>query len=403
MASESHTAPSPPAVLPRELTEATMYDPTDDAIAATARVGAIVDEARDVNVRDIADNAVASAAQSITNTATRAITKTIDRALTAIPRPSFLRADDTNRTAVATTSDDDIKEKGGAEIQEEPVNDLPAAGPTSATTPEEAQVDNEFSDYVNLMFQEGVAPPRYKFLAGLFTWTLLGGFIVLPGTYTTLQTLQENQIGGQTEQKAIKAALHVPLFAVAWSFAMAGAVGMCWLWYKLRKSYVWLCDRLFWPGALNGLMGLLSTIVTIFSAEQGELAASGTTTIAITGSCMVICTLLGIFYTVLRAREVKKNGRYAGFKLDGKGLLKAAVVRWEEADDHVGVLGDLEKQVKGVSRRGIRNQARSFVRSSIADALDVKDVEGDADGQNGQGSTRKAPSRARSKPVSTST
>jgi hypothetical protein len=62
------------------------------------------------------------------------------------------------------------------------------------------------SRYADMVFEE--VPRTHNFLAGLFTWVLLAGFVVLPGTFTTLEGFQNTS--GQF-QKALHSIQHLPL------------------------------------------------------------------------------------------------------------------------------------------------------------------------------------------------
>jgi hypothetical protein len=51
-------------------------------------------------------------------------------------------------------------------------------------------------------------PRTHNLLSGLFTWILLAGFVVLPGTFSTLEGIQSNS--GEFE-KVLHTIHHLPL------------------------------------------------------------------------------------------------------------------------------------------------------------------------------------------------
>jgi hypothetical protein len=98
--------------------------------------------------------------------------------------------------------------------------------------------------YMVMSLQANEAPPPNNLLAAGFSWITLAGFVVLPGTFTSLEnsgSLSDSK-GGQVVKDAIQ---NVSLLAIAGVFCFAGTVGSCWLWRKKRKNYVWLLARIF--------------------------------------------------------------------------------------------------------------------------------------------------------------
>ena len=63
------------------------------------------------------------------------------------------------------------------------------------------------SQYTDMVFEE--VPRTHNLLSGLFTWILLAGFVVLPGTFSTLEGIQSNS--GEFE-KVLHTIRHLPLY-----------------------------------------------------------------------------------------------------------------------------------------------------------------------------------------------
>ena len=118
--------------------------------------------------------------------------------------------------------------------------------------------------------------PIHNILASLSVWILLAGYIVFPATFTKLQSDEmDEKANSNIEQHALRAVRNVPLLYVAAFACGIGVFGFLWLWWVHRKNYVWVINRIFMPALLNSIAGLVSTIVNVYSAQDGtSLVAS---------------------------------------------------------------------------------------------------------------------------------
>lgn len=179
------------------------------------------------------------------------------------------------------------------------------------------------SRYTDMVFEN--VPRTHNLLSGLFTWILLAGFVVLPGTFSTLEGIQSKS--GEFE-KVLHTIHHLPL-CVPFSFDLArhssdahaslfrlvlafgccalGACGMLLLWWRWAHNYVWLLNSIFVPGVLNGLSGVISTFASIYGAQDGVYGASSIATLAVTGACTVICGLLTAIYSLWKLDRIKRT------------------------------------------------------------------------------------------------
>jgi len=138
--------------------------------------------------------------------------------------------------------------------------------------------------------------------ATLFTWTLLAGFLVLPGSFQTLDQLPINFTAFKDMLAAVK---HLPLLALGLSCCVIGAMGMCFLWWHQRANYVWLVGNIFIPGWLSGTAGLISTFVGIYGHNNGAYSTLSIATLVVTGASTVICGFLAAFYSFWLLRRLK--------------------------------------------------------------------------------------------------
>lgn len=91
-------------------------------------------------------------------------------------------------------------------------------------------------------------PWIYNAAASTAHWVLLAGYLVIPGTFTSLQrsskveqALKENETGN-----IILSTIQNPLLlAIACSFWAAGAMLLAWLCWEWKSNYLWLINRVF--------------------------------------------------------------------------------------------------------------------------------------------------------------
>jgi hypothetical protein len=89
--------------------------------------------------------------------------------------------------------------------------------------------------------------PYWNILAAAFTWILLAGFIVLPGTYTNFQKSDVIKAAQQDQSnvgnKILASIAHVGLLIVAGILCGIGFLGVMGLWLKWRENYIWLINK----------------------------------------------------------------------------------------------------------------------------------------------------------------
>ncbi|KAL3424407.1 hypothetical protein PVAG01_03688 [Phlyctema vagabunda] len=95
--------------------------------------------------------------------------------------------------------------------------------------------------YMTMLLNLDDIPRLHNILAAFFTWVLLAGFLILPGTFTTItKKIDEDDGKSQTASEILRSIKHVQLLVVGGVCSGIGALGMAWLWYKWRRNYVWL-------------------------------------------------------------------------------------------------------------------------------------------------------------------
>jgi hypothetical protein len=104
------------------------------------------------------------------------------------------------------------------------------------------------TEYVRMLFELQDIHWLYNFMASLAAWMLLAGYLVIPGTFTSLQrsdSLTNRMAQNDAEKTILKTIQNPPLVAIAWSLLGIGAAVMSFLFYRWRRNYLWLINRLF--------------------------------------------------------------------------------------------------------------------------------------------------------------
>jgi hypothetical protein len=104
------------------------------------------------------------------------------------------------------------------------------------------------TEYVRMLLELQDIHWLYNFMASLAAWMLLAGYLVIPGTFTSLQKSDSltNKVAQNDAEKAILNTIqNPPLVAIAWALLGIGAAIMSFLFYRWRRNYLWLINRLF--------------------------------------------------------------------------------------------------------------------------------------------------------------
>lgn len=137
--------------------------------------------------------------------------------------------------------------------------------------------------YMTMLLDLDTIPRLHNIYASFFTWILLAGFVIFPGTFTSLSAKFDDDPDIQdsgTASEILKHVKHVPLLYIAAFCSGIGALGMIWLWFRWRANYVWLLNRIFLPGCLNSFAGLISTLINVYSQQDGSWSVTAWVTVS---------------------------------------------------------------------------------------------------------------------------
>lgn len=91
-------------------------------------------------------------------------------------------------------------------------------------------------------------PWVYNVTASVANWVLLAGYLVVPGTFTSLQRskkLEQALMDNGANKAVLNKIQNPPLLAIACLFFTTGAALLTWLCWKWRHNYIWLVSRVF--------------------------------------------------------------------------------------------------------------------------------------------------------------
>ncbi|KAK1247023.1 hypothetical protein MKX08_000825 [Trichoderma sp. CBMAI-0020] len=151
---------------------------------------------------------------------------------------------------------------------------------------------SEHSRYVQMLLHQDEIPLVHNILAAAFVWLLLAGFLVFPGTFTSLQKSVEandsNTLGDQAAKLIVRSIKNIPLLVMAAIMCGISVSGMLYLAISHAKNYVWLVNKLFKPGMTNSLAGLVSTLIGVYSQQHGTWSITAKITAMVEGGSLCL-------------------------------------------------------------------------------------------------------------------
>ncbi|KUI57822.1 hypothetical protein VP1G_05117 [Cytospora mali] len=162
--------------------------------------------------------------------------------------------------------------------------------------------------YMEMLLSLDKIPRLHNILASFFGWLVLAGFVVFPGTFTSIQDYT-NKSGLEQASDILKHVQNIPLVIVASVCCGIGAIGLLWLCFRWRRNYVWMLNRIFLPGATNALAGFISTLVTVYSQKDGYWSVTAAVTGVVEVVDLLVCGVLFVLCTLLLKRIKWKHGK----------------------------------------------------------------------------------------------
>ena len=166
--------------------------------------------------------------------------------------------------------------------------------------------------YMEMLLHLDQIPKLHNILASVFTWILLAGFLVIPGTFTSFKNSAAfKDADGNDSNKIAHAIVHgmanVGLAWVSGAFCAIGGLGCLFLWFRWRQNYVWLLNRIFLPASLNGFAGLLTTVVNVYTAQKGVWSVTAKITAIVTSALAGTAAILFALYNFWLLEKVRDS------------------------------------------------------------------------------------------------
>ena len=126
-----------------------------------------------------------------------------------------------------------------------PTTALPEERPRVSRNETNLTVDTE---YIHMLLELDTIHWSYNFLSSLAGWTLLAGYLVIPGTFVSLQNSESLQKGlrhGHSATSILNMVQNPPLIGIGCTCFGLGLVIMLLLFYRWRYNYIWVTNRIF--------------------------------------------------------------------------------------------------------------------------------------------------------------
>ncbi|KAH6884977.1 hypothetical protein B0T10DRAFT_531112 [Thelonectria olida] len=158
--------------------------------------------------------------------------------------------------------------------------------------------------YDAMVLQSHEVQKRYNFAAAAANWLLLAGFMVFPGTFTSLSRagVLNDSRAGRVLQHAIR---NTPLLYIGGLCCLCGGIAICWLWWHFKHNYFWLVYRIFLPGLLHSVMALITSLINIYTAQDGNWSVTAIATVYMTGICALLMGSITAVYQLWFLEKLK--------------------------------------------------------------------------------------------------
>ncbi|KAG2016663.1 hypothetical protein GB937_006142 [Aspergillus fischeri] len=159
--------------------------------------------------------------------------------------------------------------------------------------------------YVRMLLELDYIPWFYNTSASTAHWVLLARYLVILGTFTSLQKSDFLTEGLETNRagKAILSTIqNPPLLAIACFLMVLGSLGAEGELHMAHKPVVYVRIIL-----LNAIARLLTTFVNVYTAQNSEWSIMAVVTVIITGISTAVALGLTIIYKFGKLERVKRE------------------------------------------------------------------------------------------------
>lgn len=115
--------------------------------------------------------------------------------------------------------------------------------------------------YVRMIVASDEVPWEVNVLASAANWILLAGYLVIPGTFTSMSNssaLQNTLQGSNAGEAVLKTVQNPPILVIGCLFFAIGSAISALLYWLHPTNYIWLINRLIlyvfpFPSSINHL------------------------------------------------------------------------------------------------------------------------------------------------------
>lgn len=165
------------------------------------------------------------------------------------PKLPTIRSDDRSpiQTAGAVTG----KLKSSASLHRKNTSKSSTLGrsDTLSSKPPLTRMPSVQTRYMDMLLHLDEIPRIHNIGASLFTWVILAGYLVVPGTFTSFKNSETFQQAENNRDDIAHDIVHsianIGLLYLSAGFCAVGTIGCLWMWYRWRNNYVWLINRIF--------------------------------------------------------------------------------------------------------------------------------------------------------------
>ncbi|KAL7783440.1 hypothetical protein V8C37DRAFT_413718 [Trichoderma ceciliae] len=137
---------------------------------------------------------------------------------------------------------------------------------------------------------------KYLIFAGICTWGLLAGYIVFPSAYGAMEKSHIFDKTGNVGKYVQSATDAVPYIFIGSFFCCLSSAGLLYLWWINRSNYIWVSRQIFLPIITHSIMGLGSTLLNIYTVQQGFWSTVSKVTGSIIGGWLFFAGLIFVGY-----------------------------------------------------------------------------------------------------------
>ncbi|OJJ65508.1 hypothetical protein ASPBRDRAFT_139881 [Aspergillus brasiliensis CBS 101740] len=170
------------------------------------------------------------------------------------------------------------------------------------------------SRYVDMLLETERIPILHNLIASSCTWLLLAGFLVFPGTFSTLQdtALADGLKGRRRDNGVISDAIqNPPLLGIAVASCALGTAGCGWLWWRWRSNLIWPTRQIFLPTLVHSVTGLVNTFLNVYTARHRTWSVMAIATAVVTGAFAVAATILLGIIQLVALQQIKYEHQVA--------------------------------------------------------------------------------------------